>query len=57
MMTKDDARKMTVLEAATFFEERARRADYAAFDRFMSRKGGEPPRAGDELPVGYKRRG
>ena len=56
-MTKDDARKMTVLEAATFFEERARRADYAAFDRFMSRKGGEPPRAGDELPVGYKRRG
>ena len=56
-MTKDDARKMTVLEAATFFEERAKRADLDAFDRFMNRKGGEPPRAGDELPEGYVRRG
>ena len=51
------AEKVAVLEAATFFEERAKRADYAAFDRIMDRAGGEPPRAGDELPTGYKRRG
>jgi hypothetical protein len=50
------AEKVAVLEAATFFEERAKRADYAAFDRIMNREGGEPPRAGDELPPGYKRR-
>ena len=50
-------RPVAVLEAATFFEDRAKRADYAAFDRIMNRTGGEPPRAGDELPKGYKRRG
>ena len=44
-------------KTAKFFEERAKRADYAAFDRFMNRAGGEPPRAGDELPEGYVRRG
>jgi antitoxin component HigA of HigAB toxin-antitoxin module len=48
----------TLVEAyeASYFEERARRADYEWFDRFMNREGGEPPRAGDELPPGYKRR-
>ena len=51
------AEKVAVLEAASFFEERAKRADYAAFDRIMNREGGEPPRAGDELPEGYGRRG
>lgn len=51
------AEKVAVLEAATFFEERAKRADYAAFDRIMNRTGGEPPRAGDELPEGWVRRG
>lgn len=51
------AEKVAVLEAATFFEERAKRADYAKFDRIMNRTGGEPPRAGDELPEGYVRRG
>jgi hypothetical protein len=56
-MNRDDAEKVAVPEAATSFEERAKRADYAAFDRLMSRKGGEPPRAGEELPEGYKRRG
>ena len=50
------AEKVAVLEASTFFEERAKRADYAAFDRIMNRTGGEPPRVGDELPAGYKRR-
>ena len=51
------AEKVAVLEAATFFEDRAKRGDYAAVDRIMNRTGGEPPRAGDELPKGYKRRG
>ncbi len=51
------AEKVAELEAAIFFEERAKRADYAAFDRIMNREGGEPPRAGDELPEGYVRRG
>jgi hypothetical protein len=50
------AEKVAILEAATFFEERAKRADYSAFDRIMNREGGETPRAGDELPPGYKRR-
>ena len=51
------AEKVAVLEAATFFEERSKRADIEAFDRFMNRTGGEPPRPGDELPEGYVRRG
>ena len=51
------AEKVAVLEAATFFEERAKRADFAAFDRIMNREGGEPPRPGDELPEGYVRQG
>ena len=51
------AEKLSALATMDFFEERAKRADYEWFDRFMNRKGGEPPRAGDELPKGYKRRG
>ena len=55
------AEKLSALETSAFFEERAKRANFAEFDRIMSRKGGEPPRAGDELPEGYvspvKRRG
>jgi hypothetical protein len=38
---------------ATYFDERA---NLEAFDRFMNREGGEPPRAGDELPPADKRR-
>ncbi len=44
------AEKLSAMETAEFFEERARRADLGTFDRIMSRKGGEPPREGDELP-------
>jgi hypothetical protein len=51
------AEKIAVLEAATFFEERAKRADYAAFDRIMNRTGGELPREGDEQPTEFPRRG
>lgn len=51
------AEKLSALETMDFFLERANRADLDAFDRFVNRKGGEPPRAGDELPEGYKPRG
>lgn len=43
------AEKLSALETVAFFEERAQRADYAAFDRIMNRKGGVPPQKGDEL--------
>jgi hypothetical protein len=43
------AEKLSALETVEFFEERAQRADYAAFDRIMNRKGGVPPQKGDEL--------
>jgi hypothetical protein len=43
------AEKISALETSAFFEERARRADYACFDQLMNRTGGEPPRPGDEV--------
>ena len=50
------AEKLSARETAEFFEERARRADLQAALRVMNRTGGEPPRAGDEVPKGYERR-
>ena len=44
------AEKVGAMRAAAFFEERRARADWAAFDRLLSRTGGEPPRSGDEVP-------
>ena len=46
------AAKIAVLRTASYFAERRGRADWEAFDRLMGRPGGEPPRAGDELPGG-----
>jgi len=43
---------MAVLDTASDVGERRGRADLEAFDRLMSRPGGETPRAGDELPEG-----
>lgn len=45
------AEKVSALRTARYFAERKGRADWAAFDRIMSREGGEPPREGDELPA------
>lgn len=42
------AEKLAVMSTADFFAERKARADLAAFKRILKRKGGEPPRAGDE---------
>jgi hypothetical protein len=44
------AEKVSALTTAAYFAERKARADMEAFDRILSRAGGEPPRPGDELP-------
>ncbi len=43
------AEKLSAMNTAAFFAERASNADFAAFDRIMNRKGGEPPRPEDTL--------
>jgi hypothetical protein len=43
------AEKLAALDTEDFFRSRVARADLAAFDRIMSRPGGEPPREGDEI--------
>ena len=50
------AEKVSALETARFFQERKARADFKAFDRIMKRRGGQPPRAGDEIRRGPQRR-
>jgi hypothetical protein len=45
------AEKLSAMKTAAYFQERAAQGDIAAFDRFMAREGGEPPRAGDEVPT------
>ncbi len=42
--------KVAAMETAQYFQDRQARADFRAFDRIMKRRGGEPPRTGDELP-------
>jgi hypothetical protein len=43
------AEKVSALETARYFADRKARADFKAFDKIMRRRGGEPPRKGDEL--------
>lgn len=43
------AEKLAAMNTAAFFAERRERADFEAFDRLMSRQGGEPPPPGDEV--------
>ena len=50
------AEKLSALKTADYFAERGGRADFAGFDRLMKRRGGEAPRADDELPEGYRKR-
>jgi hypothetical protein len=42
------AEKLVAMNTAACFAERKGRADLKAFRRLLDRKGGEPPRAGDE---------
>jgi hypothetical protein len=44
------AEKVSALQTARFFSDRKARADFAAFDKIMRRRGGIPPRQGDEMP-------
>ena len=44
------AEKVSALETARYFSDRQARADFDAFDKILRRKGGKPPRAGDEIP-------
>jgi hypothetical protein len=43
------AEKLAALRTAAYFAERTKRADFEAFDRFMSRTGGTPPRPDDVI--------
>lgn len=43
------AEKLAAMNTAAFFAERRKRADFAAFDRLMQRRGGEPPGPEDTL--------
>jgi hypothetical protein len=43
------AEKLAVMNTARFFAERKSRADLKTFGRLLRRKGGEPPREGDEI--------
>lgn len=47
------AEKLSAMETVAYLDQRSRRADMDAFWRILNRPGGEPPRAGDELPPGY----
>lgn len=42
------AEKLSAMNTAAFFAERAKRADMAEFRRILTRDGGEAPRPGDE---------
>jgi hypothetical protein len=50
MKAKTTAEKISALGAARFFEERRAKANRKEFRKILNRKGGEPPRPGDELP-------
>jgi hypothetical protein len=44
------AEKVSALQTATYFADRKARADFKAFDKILKRRGGKPPREGDQLP-------
>jgi hypothetical protein len=50
------AEKLAALKTAEYFARRAARADFAAFDRLMRKRGGEAPRPDDKIPENYRKR-
>jgi hypothetical protein len=50
------AEKLAVLNTADYFARCTTRADFAGFDRLMSRRDGEAPRPEDGLPESYRKR-
>jgi len=51
------AEKVSALQTARFFTDRKARANFAAFDKIMRRRGGTAPREGDEMPAGARKGG
>ena len=49
------AEKLSALQTTEFLTDRKSRANFKAFDKLMKRRGGRPPRAGDEMPGGKSR--
>ena len=47
---------MRTTKTAEYFARRAARADFAAFDRLMKKRGGEAPRPDDKIPENYRER-
>ena len=45
------AEKLSALQTVEFFADRKASADFKAFDKLMKRRGGRPPRVGDEMPA------
>lgn len=43
------AEKLSAMNTVDFFAERRARADFDAFDRIMSRDGGQPPQEADRV--------
>ena len=43
------AEKLSALQMDRIFADRKARADFKAFDKIMKRRGGQPPREGDEI--------
>ncbi len=41
--------KLSAMKTAAFFDKARREANFAKFLQMLNRKGGEPPREGDEL--------
>ncbi|MBP7334587.1 toxin-antitoxin system HicB family antitoxin [Niveispirillum sp.] len=46
------AEKLAVMRTATFFTERRGKGDRDAFRALLTRRGGQPPQPGDEVPEG-----
>ena len=44
------AEKAAALRTETYFRERAKRSDFAEFDRILAKAGTEPVRPDDEVP-------
>jgi hypothetical protein len=48
------AEKVSAMHTAAFFEERRAAGNLKTFRRILNRKGGEPPRQGDEIAPGVR---
>lgn len=46
--------KLAAMRTATFFAERRGKGDRDTFRALLTRRGGQPPQSGDEVPEGWK---